>query len=111
MIYHLCINADTGVKESVLKVDASVVIRHAISSSIAGAKLDVQLMKSRKTAGPPKFSRAMVLRRLHGRVGTLQNLQYRMHLVQVFTHISACFATTVLACQTVTFLPWHTMDI
>lgn len=49
----------------------------------AGAKLDVELMKRSKTAGPLSFSRAMVLRRLHGHVDPLQNFQYRMHLLQV----------------------------
>ena len=52
----------------------------------AGAKLDVQLMKQSKSAGSPSFCRAMVLRRLHGHVGPLQNLQYRFHLLQVFLH-------------------------
>ena len=49
----------------------------------AGAKLDVQLMKQSKSVGSPSFCRTMVLRRLHGHVGPLQNLQYRFHLLQV----------------------------
>ncbi|KAL3147788.1 hypothetical protein ABBQ32_002518 [Trebouxia sp. C0010 RCD-2024] len=49
---------------------------------LLGAKLDVELMKRSKTAGPLSFSRAMVLRRLHGHVDPLQNFQYRMHLLQ-----------------------------
>ena len=64
----------------------------------AGAKLDVQLRKSSKAAGPVTFSRAMVLRRLHGHVGLLQNWQYRLHLFQVLLHVPCCLLITIILC-------------
>lgn len=74
-----------------------LMVEHALLDGCiphAGAKLDMELMKRSKTAGPVSFSRAMVLRRLHGHVDPLQNFQYRMHLLQVCLSES-CFLLTL----------------
>lgn len=66
----------------------------------AGAKLDVQLMKRSMPAGSPSFCRTMVLRRLHGHVGPLQNLQYRFHLLQVFAAaLAPCHCQVVFSLE------------
>ena len=57
----------------------------------SGAKLDVQLMKSGKSNERPSFSRSFVLRRLHGHVSLLDNIKYRVDLLQV-TAATACSA-------------------
>lgn len=49
---------------------------------LQGAKLDVQLMKSGKSNERPSFSRSFVLRRLHGHVSLLDNIKYRVDLLQ-----------------------------
>ncbi len=57
---------------------------------LAGAKLDVQLIKSSKSSATVSFSRAMVLQRLHGRVSFVDNIKYRTQLLQVLLHAFRC---------------------